>query len=139
MRIEEKIEELQGRIKGNEITLRRLNEAIIKACSPKELGGGTSYNDYDTIRGSKKEVDLFSYATDKRRMEAFISMDKEILERLIQYKDVEDRLYLLKNNGDRALFLKDIGYKNVEIAEVLGLTEVHICRLLNRSKKLEKK
>lgn len=134
MRIVEKIEELQERITRNEITLERLNKSIIKACSPKELGGSTSYNDYDTIRGSKKEVDIFSYATDKRRMEAFIEMDKEILERLTQYKDIEDRLYLLRNNGDRVLFLKNIGYKNVEIAEVLQLTEVHICRLLKRNK-----
>lgn len=134
MRIEEKINELQERIKNNEQTLKRLNENIIKACGPKELSGGTSYNDYDTIRGSKKEVDLFLYVADKERLETFIMIDKTILENLIKNKDLEERLYLLKNNGDRALFLKDIGYKNVEIAEVLQLTEVHICRLLKRDK-----
>ena len=135
MRIEEKIQEVKNRIKSNEKALEILNDNIIKAFCPKDIKGGTSYNDYDTIRGSRKEVDIFSYAADKKRLEAFIMIDKSILENLIKNKELEERLYLLKNNGDRALFLKDIGYKNVEIAEVLGLTEVHISRLLSKFRK----
>ena len=139
LNIEEKIKEVQNRIKRNERVLETLNDNIVKAYSPKGIKGNTSYNDYDTIRGSKKEVSIFSYAEDKKRLEAFILIDKAILENLIENKDLEERLYLLKNNGDRALFLKNIGYKNVEIAEMLQLTEVHISRLLSQKRKNYKK
>lgn len=139
MRIEEKINELQDRIKSNEQALYFLSENIIKACSPKELSGGTSYNDYDTIRGSRKEVNLFLYVADKERLETFITIDKFLLKNLIENKEIDERLILMRNNEDRALFLKGIGYKNVEIAEVLGLTEVHISRLLSKFRKNNKK
>ena len=132
MIIEERIKELETRIKNNENALIRLDEMIIKACSPKGLPEGSSWQDYDSIRGGKKEVDLFTYVADKRRLQAFISIDKEILERLEEEKNLDIRLKDIRKNEDRVKFMKELGYKNVEIANFLGLTETHVCRLIKK-------
>lgn len=134
MNIEEKIKDIEERIENNKDALKRLNRMVLKACSPGELSSGTSYEDYDTIRGSRKEINLFKYTEDKRMLETFIEIDNNILEDLKKNKDITKSIKDIKSNYDRVVYLKKLGYRNVEIARELDLSEVHVCRLLKRYK-----
>lgn len=134
MNIEKKIQDVKERIKNNKIALERLNRMVLKACSPGELSSGTSYEDYDTIHGSRKEINLFKYVEDKKMIETFIEIDENMLEDLKKNKDVVKNIKDIKSNYDRVVYLKRLGYRNVEIAYELNLSEVHVCRLLKKYK-----
>lgn len=134
LNIEEKIKDVEERRENNKVALNRLKRMILKACSPGELISGTSYEDYDTIHGSRKEINLFKYAEDKRMLETLIEIDNNILEDLKKNKDIAKSIKDIKSNYDRVVYLKKIGYRNVEIAKELELSEVHVCRLLKRYK-----
>lgn len=134
MNIEKKIQDVKERIENNKIALERLNRMVLKACSPGELSSGTSYEDYDTIHGSRKEINLFKYVEDKKMIETFIEIDENMLEDLKKNKDVVKNLKDIKSNFDRVVYLKRLGYRNVEIANELNLSEVHVCRLLKKYK-----
>lgn len=134
MNIDKKIQDIEERIENNKIALERLNRMVLKACSPGELSSGTSYEDYDNIHGSRKEINLFKYVEDKKMIETFIEIDETMLEDLKKNKDVVKNLKDIKSNYDRVVYLKRLGYRNIEIAYELNLSEVHVCRLLKRYK-----
>ena len=134
MNIEEKIQDVEERIKHNKEALERLNKMIIKACSPKGLSSGTSYEDYDTIRGSRKEIDLFKFAEDKKILEIFIEIDECILEELKMNKYITESIKDIKSNYDREVYLKKIGYSTKEIADKLNISDRHVRRIVKKYK-----
>lgn len=134
MNIEEKIQDVEERIKHNKEALERLNKMIIKACSPKGLSSGTSYEDYDTIRGSRKEIDLFKFAEDKKILEIFIEIDECILEELKMNKYITESIKDIKGNYDRVVYLKKIGYSTKEIADKLNISDRHVRRIVKKYK-----
>ena len=134
MNIEEKIQDVEERIKHNKEALERLNKMIIKACSPKGLSSGTSYEDYDTIRGSRKEIDLFKFAEDKKILEIFIEIDECILEELKMNKYITESIKDIKSNYDRVVYLKKIGYSTKEIADKLNISDRHVRRIVKKYK-----
>lgn len=134
MNIDEKIQDVEERIENNKEALKRLNRMVLKACSPNGISSRTSYEDYDTIHGSRKEISLFKYAEDKRVLEAFIEIDNNILEELKKNKDIAKNIKDIKSNYDRVVYLKKIGYSTKQIADELNISDRHVRRIVRRYK-----
>ena len=86
MGLEDKINELEERIKRNKEALIELDEIFYRFNGPKGYPTGTSWQDYDCIRGGNKEMDLFTYVTDRERLKTLIEIDEKILENLKKNK-----------------------------------------------------
>lgn len=134
MNIEEKIQDVEERIENNKDALKRLNKMVLKACSPNGISSGTSYEDYDSIHGSRKEISLFKYAEDKRMLEAFIEIDSNILEELKKNRDIAKNIKDIKSNYDRVVYLKKVGYSTKQIADELNISDRHVRRIVRRYK-----
>ena len=130
--LEDKINELEGRIKRNKEALIELDEIFYKFNGPAGYPIGTSWQDYDCIRGGNKEMDLFTYVTDRERLKTFIEIDEKILENLKRNLKIKEDVKLLPKNADRVLFMKSMGYTNREIAEELYLSQRHVRRIVKK-------
>ena len=130
--LKNKINELEERIKNNKKAIAELDEMFYKFSGPKGYPTGTSWQDYDCIRGSKKEWDVFKFAEEKQKLQMFIEIDKRILEQLKKNQAIITEIQNQPKNYDKVKYLKGLGYRNVEIAKLLDLTEQHICRIVRR-------
>ena len=130
--LKNKINELEERIKSNRKAIAELDEMFYKFSGPKGYPTGTSWQDYDCIRGSKKEWDVFKFAEEKQKLQMFIEIDKRILEQLKKNQAIITEIQNQPKNYDKVKYLKGLGYRNVEIAKLLDLTEQHICRIVRR-------
>lgn len=130
--LEDKINELEDRIKRNKEALIELDEIFYKFNGPTGYPTGTSWQDYDCIRGGNKEMDLFTYVTDRERLKTFIEIDEKILENLKRNLKIKEDVKLLPKNADRVLFMKSMGYTNREIAEELYLSQRHVRRIVKK-------
>ena len=137
MTIEAQIKEMETRIRENKKELARLKDKTIRAMAPQGIRGGTSWQDYDCIRGSRKEVDLFDFAEKMERLEMIIEIDEEILERLKASLGVEDAIKGLRTTKEKVKYLWRLGYTNGEMADLLYVTEVQICRLKRKLREEE--
>ena len=130
--LKNKINELEERIKSNRKAIAELDEMFYKLSGPKGYPTGTSWQDYDCIRGSKKEWDVFKFAEEKQKLQMFIEIDERILEQLEKNQAIITEIQNQPKNYDKVKYLKGLGYRNVEIAKLLDLTEQHICRIVRR-------
>ena len=130
--LKNKINELEERIKNNRKAIAELDDMFYKFSGPKGYPTGTSWQDYDCIRGSKKEWDVFKFAEEKQKLQMFIEIDKRILEQLKKNQAIITEIQNQPKNYDKVKYLKGLGYRNVEIAKLLDLTEQHICRIVRR-------
>ena len=62
----------------------------------------------------------------------FIEIDERILEQLEKNQAIITEIQNQPKNYDKVKYLKGLGYRNVEIAKLLDLTEQHICRIVRR-------
>ena len=76
--LKNKINELEERIKNNRKAIAELDEMFYKFSGPKGYPTGTSWQDYDCIRGGNKEMDLFRYVTERERLKKIIEIDDVI-------------------------------------------------------------
>ena len=132
MNVDEKIKELEERIQRNKEEISKLNLLIFKACAPEGYKSGTAYNDYDSIHGSRKEIDLFKYAEDRRRLEIFIEIDTELLNNLKSNLKLKDDVLALPNTKDKIIYLKDLGYNNTQISNLIGIGVRHVRRIVKK-------
>ena len=130
--LKNKINQLEERIKNNREAIAELDEMFYKFSGPKGYPTGTSWQDYDCIRGSKKEWDVFKFAEEKQKLQMFIEIDKRILEQLEKNQAIITEIQNQPKTYDKVKYLKGLGYRNVEIAKLLDLTEQHICRIVRR-------
>lgn len=121
---------LRDRIDLNERKLIRLDAEFHKACCPAGIGGGTSYNDYDTIHGSKKEFHLDEWYEAKRKLIVQIDLDQQILESILDNVEDEEYLNLLETNEQKVAYCRIVqGYTQAKTAEMIGLSERQIRRI----------
>lgn len=132
MNIEEKIIELEERIKRNKEALLELDKLMIRMSGPQGLPSGTSYELHDNIRGGNKEIDLFKYVTDRERLKTFIEIDEKILSNLIKNLKLKEDIKLMPNNSDRVILMKSLGYSTKQIADELFISDRHIRRIIRR-------
>ena len=92
--LKNKINELEERIKNNRKAIAELDDMFYKFSGPKGYPTGTSWQDYDCIRGGNKEMDLFKYVTERERLKTII--ENKLLElmnkRLIHDYDIDTTL-----------------------------------------------
>ena len=130
--LEDKINELEERIKRNKEALIELDEIFYKFNGPKGYSTGTSWQDYDCIRGGNKEMDLFTYVTDRERLKTFIEIDEKILENLKRNQKLKEDIKLMPKNTDRIILMKSLGYSTKEISDELYLTPRYVRRVVQK-------
>jgi peptidoglycan hydrolase CwlO-like protein len=86
MKLNNKIQELKEHIKEKEREMRKIKERAIRCSGPMGYPRGTSYEDYDCIRGSRKRVDIYKLAENIEELETLIEIDKHILKQLEKEK-----------------------------------------------------
>ena len=132
MGLEDNIQLIEERIKENKETLAKLDKMFYELSGPAGYPTGTSWQDYDCIRGGNKEMDLLRHITDRERLKKLIEIDTEILENLKRNLKIKEDVKLLPKNADRVLFMKSMGYTNREIAEELYLSQRHVRRIVKK-------
>ena len=130
--LEDKINELEDRIKRNKEALIELDEIFYKFNGPKGYPTGTAWQDYDCIRGGNKEMDLFTYVTDRERLKTFIEIDEKILENLKRNQKLKEDIKLMPKNTDRIILMKSLGYSTKEISNELYLTPRYVRRVVQK-------
>ena len=131
----EKIKEVEYRIKENKKALKRLDEKYLKYCSPEGYKSGTSYNDYDSIHGSRKEYTIERYLAEKERLIAMIELDEEILSNLIRDVNIKEYLSMLESNNQKVKFLRIVkGFTQQKTSEIIGISVRQVQKIEKRIK-----
>lgn len=123
-------EEIRERIDNNLKVLKELDEKYLKAYKPKEWPEGTSYNDYDSIHGGKKEPRIEDYYKERQKILALIELDEQLITSLGLQVNDDEYLNLLKNNSQRIQYYRFVkGYTQSKTADILGITERQVRRI----------
>lgn len=115
--------EIQERIEQNKKALADLDKKYLKAFAPEGYKSGTSYNDYDTIHGSRKDPRITEYFEERKKVLTLIELDKGLLDK-VDMVDVDEDEYLkvLDTNVKKVKFLRDVkGYTQQEVSNKLKL------------------
>jgi len=124
------IEEIRQRIDNNIKALCDLDEKYIKAYCPQDCPSGTSYTDYDSIHGGKKEHRIEDYYKERQRLLALIELDEQLITSMGSQVDEKEYLSLLKNNNQRIQYYRFVkGYTQAKTAEILSITERQVRRI----------
>ena len=124
------IEEIKQRIDNNIKALCELDEKYIKAYCPQSCPTGTSYNDYDSIHGGKKEPRVEDYYKERQRLLALIELDEQLIISIGIQVDEKEYLNLFKDNIQRVKYLRWVrGYKQAKVAEIIGISERQVQRI----------
>ena len=124
------IEELEQKILHKQELLNRLNKQYLKAMAPDSYPKGTSYNDYDTIHGSKKEYRVEDYWKERSILEEAIEIDMLILANIKNKKEEDEYLLKLDTTKDKVRYLRKVkGYTQERTAEILNMSERQIRRI----------
>ncbi|MEG2918292.1 MAG: helix-turn-helix domain-containing protein [Clostridium sp.] len=128
----DRIRDIEYKIIDIKKQLNDLEETYINAYAPKEYSSGTSYNDYDTIHGGKKELYVESYYEEKKRLETLLELNIKIRMSLRMEVDTNEYLKLLTRNIDKVHFLRVVkGFTQAKTAEILGISERTVQRIEN--------
>lgn len=113
--------EIQDRIEQNKKALADLDKKYLKAFAPEGYKSGTSYNDYDTIHGSRKDPRITEYFEERKKILTLIELDEGLLTKVV-YVDEEEYLKVLDTNVKKVKFLRDVkGYTQQEVSDKLKL------------------
>lgn len=124
------IEEINQRIESNIKALCDLDEKYLKAYCPQECPTGTSYNDYDSIHGSKSEYRVEQYYQEKQKILALIELDEQLRISIKRQVDNEDYVKSLENNQQKIKYYRFVkGYTQSRTSEILGISERQIRRI----------
>ena len=138
MGLEDNIQLIEERIKENKETLAKLDKMFYELSGPAGYPTGTSWQDYDCIRGGNKEMDLFIYVRDRERLKAFIDIDQKILDNLKKNLKIKEDIKLMPKNTDRIILMKSLGYTTKEISDELYLTPRYVRRVVQKYYKGDK-
>ena len=113
--------EIQDRIEQNKKALADLDKKYLKAFAPEGYKSGTSYNDYDTIHGSRNSPRITEYFEERKKILTLIELDEGLLTKVV-YVDEEEYLKVLDTNVKKVKFLRDVkGYTQQEVSDKLKL------------------
>jgi len=132
------IKEIKERIDRNIKSLCDLDDKYLKAYSPQDCPTGTSYNDYDSIHGSKSEYRIEQYWKEKQKLLALIELDKQLIISIGLQVEDKEYLNLLNNNNQKVKYLRQVkGYTQAKTSEILGISERQVIRIENKLKKCQ--
>lgn len=111
------IKDLRDRVQTN---IQDLIEKMDRAFKPQSLKGGTSYKDYDTIHGTRKELDIVKLGQELFKLRALKDTYDYLLANVEIEVDEKEVLDKLKTNCDKVKFLR-IGREHTqqEVADIL--------------------
>ena len=113
--------EIQDRIEQNKKALADLDKKYLKAFAPEGYKTGTSYNDYDTIHGSRKDPRITEYFEERKKILTLIELDEGLLTKVVDV-DEEEYLKVLDTNVKKVKFLRDVkGYTQQEVSDKLKI------------------
>lgn len=113
--------EIQDRIEQNKKALADLDKKYLKAFAPEGYKTGTSYNDYDTIHGSRKDPRITEYFEERKKILTLIELDEGLLTKVVDV-DEEEYLKVLDTNVKKVKFLRDVkGYTQQEVSDKLKM------------------
>lgn len=128
------LKEIEDRIELNKKTIKKLEETYVQAFCPKSLGN-TSYEDFNSIQGTRREYRVEDYFKAKQRLLALIELDKQLL---LTYKiDAEDKDYLrhLENIEHKIKYLRKVrGYTQEKTAEILEMSDRQVRRIERKTR-----
>lgn len=128
--VSKKIKSIKIRIEKNRKDMEELKNIYYKAAMPDGYSTGTSYNDYDSIHGSRKEYHIEDLFEELKRLENMIYVDEEIIRSLERKLEVEARLSLIDSNKEKVRFLRMVvGYTQNETGNILKISERQIQRI----------
>jgi DNA-directed RNA polymerase specialized sigma subunit len=105
-------------------------EKVLKRQGPEGYKSGTSYNDYDTIHGSRKDVDMVALGNELIRLKALRDTYDSILLKDEIVVDEDLILKELNTNVEKVRFLRVAqGHTQKEVAEKLGISEQTVRRI----------
>lgn len=115
--------EIQDRIEQNKKALADLDRKYLKAFAPEGYKSGTSYNDYDTIHGSRKDPRITEYFEERKKILTLIELDEGLLDKVVMVDvDEDEYLKVLDTNVKKVKFLRDVkGYTQQEVSDKLKL------------------
>ena len=114
--------EIQERIEQNKKALADLDKKYLKAFAPEGYKSGTSYNDYDTIHGTRKELRIEVYMIEREKIKALIELDEWLVNKPDLGINEEEYLKALDTNVKKVKFLRDVkGYTQQEVSDKLKL------------------
>ena len=131
----------RDRILRNEEKIRNMDKEFHRACCPAGIKGGTSYNDYDTIHVSKKELNMEEWCEKRMQLMTQIELDKVTLESKYNDEDISDDEYLglLETNDLKVQYLRIVkGYTQQKTADKLKMSLRHVQRIDSNIKKSKK-
>lgn len=99
-----------------------LEKLMIRSGSPEGYKEGTSYNDYDTIHGSKKECDVIKLGNELIRLKALRDTYDYMLENEEIQVNEDEILSKLKGRVEQVRFLRVAqGHTQQEVADKLNI------------------
>lgn len=131
------LEEIKLRLDTNRYELKKLDEMYIKAFAPEGYKKGTSYEDYDTIHGSRKEYRIEDFERRRNKLICSIDYDEKVLFKLVNEINIDTYLDLLEDTKDKIEYLRNVqGYSINKISEKLDISRRHVNRVLKSRKEL---
>jgi len=126
----DKIKELESIIKQTKRQIDDLDRLYKRAFMPKGYGKGTSYNDYDTIKGGNKEFHIEDYSAERERLVNLLELSENALNVRKSEVDVNEYLALLTNNYQKVKFLRRVKNKTqAETANILNIGQRTVQRI----------
>jgi len=126
----DKIKELESIIKQTKKQIDDLDRLYKKAFMPKGYGKGTSYNDYDTIKGGNKEFHIEDYSAEREKLVNLLELSENALAIRKTEVDINEYLGLLTNNYQKVKFLRKVKKcTQAETADILGIGERTVQRI----------
>lgn len=123
--------EIQDRIEQNRKALDDLDRKYLKAFAPEGYKCSTSFEDFDSIHGSRKDPRIEEYLEEKKKILTLIELDQGLLDRTDMVDvDEEEYLKVLDTREKKVRFLRNVkGYTQQEVAEKLGISEQTVRRI----------
>lgn len=126
----DKIKELELIIEQTKKKIDDLDRLYQKAFKPKEFGHGTSYNDYDTIKGGNKELHLEEYCEEREKLVRLLEISETALLNRKNEVDTDEYLALLTNNTQKIRFLRFVkNHTQAETANKLNISQRTVQRI----------
>lgn len=117
-------------------SLAEINKFLLEHGKPQGYPQGKSYNDYDSIHGSKKEYHAEDYqrlVEEAARLENMIFLQDSLIENYRQAKkEVDECLFNIKDITVKVKTLRDMGLTQEEVAELVDRSDRQIRRIEKR-------
>lgn len=124
------VKTIKNRIQFNQDKIKFIDDRYIKAFSPEGYKSSTSYNDYDSIHGSRKEISIDKYLEEKEKILFKIELDQNLLDRFNNGKAIKNYLELIPEKFECVGFLRIVfELRLYEIAELMNYSERYVQKL----------